>query len=497
MSTGGIRSMSGLLCGLLLASPAGAERVEPRVTPSKAVTVARESRLIAPGIIATQVTLPSTVRPATLPEMPCGGEAIGYTREAPAGIGSLLHWTRTAGGDWVSHLELSSAGAEGLRFAIARAGGDERLEVRLYTPDGGAVLGPFRPALGPDRDTWWSPTGFGERVGVEFRVRGGDGTPPRPPMVTRVAYLYAAQLLTCHLDAMCYPAWANEVAGVAMIGFMCGTDPSQLCGYCTGFLLNRSAADGAPMFMTANHCVSGQAQASSAECFWFYQSASCGGTVPSPMDVPRTVGTVWLVSDQPNDCTLLGLASAPPAGSTLLGYDTGAWAVGDAITGIHHPGGSYKRISFGALTGSGILPFNFGGNIVYVSVWTVRYDQGATEPGSSGSPLFDSSHHVRGPLTGGNANCPPEGSNYGRFDLAYPNLAPFLGALPNPVWVNGGYSGFETGTSGQPFSSVQKAAICAASGAQVNLAPGTYAGGLTLYRPMTLTAPSGTVQIGH
>ena len=38
-------------------------------------------------------------------------------------------------------------------------------------------------------------------------------------------------------------------------------------------------------------------------------------------------------------------------------------------------------------------------------VWVKDWDKGTTEPGSSGSPLFDSNHRVIGQLHGGGAAC--------------------------------------------------------------------------------------------
>src|SRR5262249_59097431 len=40
-----------------------------------------------------------------------------------------------------------------------------------------------------------------------------------------------------------------------------------------------------------------------------------------------------------------------PSGVTFAGWDPGGPAVGGDVTGIHHPSGSWKRISFGERTG--------------------------------------------------------------------------------------------------------------------------------------------------
>ena len=50
----------------------------------------------------------------------------------------------------------------------------------------------------------------------------------------------------------------------------------------------------------------------------------------------------------------------------------------------------------------------------------IDWDKGTTEPGSSGSPLFDANHRVIGQLHGGGAACGNDLSDYyGRFHTSY------------------------------------------------------------------------------
>ena len=89
---------------------------------------------------------------------------------------------------------------------------------------------------------------------------------------------------------------------------------------------------------------------------------------------------------------------------------------------IHHPQGDIKKISTfnQKLTSTGF------GNTDYESHWEVFWSptangHGVTEPGSSGSPLFNQNGLIVGTLTGGYASC--ENSNredfYGKFSYSW------------------------------------------------------------------------------
>jgi hypothetical protein len=116
-----------------------------------------------------------------------------------------------------------------------------------------------------------------------------------------------------------------------------------------------------------------------------------------------------------------------PGGLFFAGWDANTVSLDTPVTGIHHPDGSHKRISFGAVNFNcpGGLPgpcSNFAG---------VSWRSGTTEPGSSGSGIWigtATSPRFVGTLWGGGASCqyPNESDYYGRFSITYPSLAPFL-----------------------------------------------------------------------
>jgi hypothetical protein len=125
---------------------------------------------------------------------------------------------------------------------------------------------------------------------------------------------------------------------------------------------------------------------------------------------------------------------------TFTGWDSQDPQLGEALTGIHHPSGSWKRISFGNRVGdtSAIVGGDTGTSIAPANLYLqVQWAQGRTEPGSSGSPLFSSPGVVVGTLTYGQVS--PDGSvcqinpavdGYARFSNTYAALSDYFENLP-------------------------------------------------------------------
>ena len=101
------------------------------------------------------------------------------------------------------------------------------------------------------------------------------------------------------------------------------------------------------------------------------------------------------------DFTLTELSSSPNAswGITFSGWSRSSSTSGVGA-GIHHPSTAEKRISF---------PDYSSASGEY---WNVNWNQGTTEPGSSGSPLYDSNHRIVGQLCCGSAACGNDSNDY-------------------------------------------------------------------------------------
>jgi hypothetical protein len=215
----------------------------------------------------------------------------------------------------------------------------------------------------------------------------------------------------CEVDVVCPigAPWVDEIPSVAALS-------SSGSIFCSGFMVNNTANDGRNYVMTANHCGVTAGVASTLVCYWNYRNPTCGGGGATLSEF--NTGATLRASFNLSDFTLVELFSAPnPAwGVTYAGWNRNTSPDATSATGIHHPSGDAKKISFEyqptVTTSYGGTTYPGDGTHIRLVDW----DVGVTEPGSSGSPLFDQNHHVIGQLHGGGSACGNNLSDwYGKF----------------------------------------------------------------------------------
>lgn len=231
----------------------------------------------------------------------------------------------------------------------------------------------------------------------------------------------------CNIDVECPlgVGWENEIRSVAMIVVGGG-------GICTGALINNTCEDGRPLFLTANHCLGGSTGNWAFRFNWKSPpgtescATSSGSTNPGPPYDETANGATVLVSGGQADHALLEMTgmTVNDAQTWSLYYagwnhdDTESTANISSAMGIHHPSGDVMKICR-----EGDAPYhdNTGGAAVW---WIDEWEEGVTEPGSSGSPLFDQNHRIIGQLYGGGAACSGTVNNgsydyYGRLGVSW------------------------------------------------------------------------------
>lgn len=225
---------------------------------------------------------------------------------------------------------------------------------------------------------------------------------------------------------------------------------------CSGSLL----ADNDPntyagYFLTANHCISSQSAADSMTVYWLYQSHDCDGAFPSLEDVPKSIGGTLLATNTSSDFTFIRLADDPRDGQGFAAWTDADVNSGDPVVGIHHPQGSFKRVSFGSLNAPGVQPICSISGYPETHYWYLDWNTigttsvGIVEPVSSGSPLFNRNWQVVGQLYGACVNSgksvacdnPADyNSFYGKFGVTLPSIASWL----NLVTLDDGYEDNDT-----------------------------------------------------
>ncbi len=177
-------------------------------------------------------------------------------------------------------------------------------------------------------------------------------------------------------------------------------------GFCTGSLINNTSGTIIPYFLSANHC-------GTSPGGWVFRfrwespagQADCATAAPS-VNGPETMnvnGGVLRANFADSDFTLTELNSAPnPAWAIFYNGWNRTNIPATSAVGIHHPAGDIKKISF---ENQPVISTNFGGSPPNTHWGVTGWDNGVTEGGSSGSPLFDQNHRTIGQLHGGASAC--------------------------------------------------------------------------------------------
>lgn len=202
-------------------------------------------------------------------------------------------------------------------------------------------------------------------------------------------------------------------------------------GICTGAMVNNTAQDGHPYFLTANHCLGGSVASWSYR--FNFQSTTCATNNVGSFDTVS--GGTLLASGAAADYALLEINNGNPIPTAYNPFYAGWDATGifpANQVGIHHPSGDLKKISF---DNDAAGQATFGG----ASCWRIfDWEDGTTEPGSSGSPLFDQNQRIIGQLFGGEASCANNINDYyGRFDVTFPNVCQWLAPGCNTQIIDG------------------------------------------------------------
>ena len=322
-------------------------------------------------------------------------------------------WETTEDGGKIWRLGIISEGAYSINIVYDDYWIPPGGELYIYNLDHSRVIGAFTENNNKETDIFATAPVAGDHIVLEYYKPAETLEAARIQIFTIVhAYRNTfgfgdsrdyGDSGSCNNNVNCpeFADWQNEIRAAAMIltggGFR----------LCSGSLINNVRQDMTQYFLTANHCLGGE----SSWIFMFnYQSPGCQNqNGPTNQTVQ---GSTLMGNSNGSDFGLLRLTETIPESYDVnyAGWDA-TGNVPAIPVGIHHPSGDIKKISF-----------DYNNAQSSGSFWRVLdWDDGTTEPGSSGSPLYDGeSHRIVGQLYGGYAACSNDDwDEYGKVSVSW------------------------------------------------------------------------------
>jgi len=356
----------------------------------------------------------------------------GYIHYVDAGLQDGIFETLPSG-DRVWRLKVKSVGAQTINLTFDVYKLAQGAQLFIYNENYENILGSFTNENNKDHGFLTTNLINGEEITIELY---------EPKAVLGMSALHLQRVVHgyrsldfqkkyigdsggCNNNVVC-PAGDNWRDQIRSVGILLSQN-NLSAGFCSGALINNTCNDGKAYFLTANHC--GADDPTTVVGFNF-ESTSCN-TNAGPYVNNTVSGVTKRANNAGSDFMLLELSSEPPASYNVYysGWDnTGTTTVGQV--GIHHPAGDVKKISF---DNQSATQSTYSG----AQCWRIGdWEDGTTEGGSSGSPLFNLSGNIIGQLYGGSASCSSITNDfYGRFDISWDNGSSPANELK--TWLDG------------------------------------------------------------
>ncbi|MHC4171566.1 MAG: trypsin-like serine peptidase [Planctomycetota bacterium] len=299
----------------------------------------------------------------------------------------------------------------------------------IYSADHSDVLGPFTEDNNKEHGQLWTPLIRSDIIVVELTIPASE-VPQLELELTSINHGYRGfetqsilmrlgDSSNCHRNVACSEGdpWRDQIRSVAWYHIAYGGYMYQ----CTGSLVNNTAEDDKPYFLTAFHCFDGMRDlvlddpdqaANTMVVYWDYQASTCDGTWAS--DNQNQSGATFLAGYWPSDFALVELDDTPswPFEVYYAGWERSSDAPSTGVA-IHHPKADTKKISVenDPLSRPLLIVGGINNGIYF---WVNEWDVGFAEGGSSGGPFFNSNKRIVGQLRGGleGSSCDTPGPSY-------------------------------------------------------------------------------------
>ncbi|MCX7552574.1 hypothetical protein OS175_01685 [Marinicella sp. S1101] len=316
-------------------------------------------------------------------------------------------WVKTASNEWQWRLSVSAENATSLDFGFKNFYLPPSAELVIVSADKQVMKGPYDGSVNQKHGYFWPGTipGSGAEITITVAEQFKKYLNFDLYDIPRGYFRFWEQpttekSLACNIDVNCEAGdpWENQINSVARYTFT----SNNRTFFCSGQLINNTANDGTPYFLSGNHCGfedasntnQKEAIAASMNFWWNYQSRTCrtpgsgqsGVTISTAGFNDTQSGATYIANNAASDFVLVRLNQSPDSsfGTELTGWDRRA-SVPDSAFSIHHPRGHAKRIAFENSPLSLISPTP-GVSNTHLQVF--EWDEGLTEQGSSGGGLW-------------------------------------------------------------------------------------------------------------
>ncbi len=346
----------------------------------------------------------------------------GFNNNTNINISNSGTWINLPNGDRIWQLVVVCKNALTINLTFSQTVIPSGNELYVYNPSKDFILGKFTAShlYNGELGTELVP---GEITIVEYFVPKGSSIGNINICSVTHGYRTPNEFLlkafggsgACNVNVNCPEgaAWTQQRNSVVML--VSGSN-----GFCTGALINNTLNDGKPYVLTANHCYSNPAT-------WIFrfqwESTSCINPSTSPT-FQSLSGAVLRAQGTPSDFCLVEITGGLVNGTVPAAYTPyfSGWdnteTISPSAVCIHHPSGDIKKI---AIENNALISTSFGGSPSNSHWGVLSWDLGVTEPGSSGSPLFNQNRRIIGQLHGGASACGASvlSDEYGKVSVSW------------------------------------------------------------------------------
>jgi hypothetical protein len=346
----------------------------------------------------------------------------GFNNNTNLNISNSGTWINLPNGDRIWQLVVVCKNALTINLTFSQTVIPTGNELYVYNPSKDFILGKFTAShlYNGELGTELVP---GEMTIVEYFVPKGSSIGNINICTVTHGYRTPNEFLlrafgdsgACNVNVNCPEgaAWTQQRNSVVML--VSGSN-----GFCTGALINNTLNDGKPYVLTANHCYSNPAT-------WIFrfqwESTSCINPSTSPT-FQSLSGAVLRAQGTPSDFCLVEITGGLVNGTVPAAYTPyfSGWdnteTISPSAVCIHHPSGDIKKI---AIENNALISTSFGGSPSNSHWGVLSWDLGVTEPGSSGSPLFNQNRRIIGQLHGGASACGASvlSDEYGKVSVSW------------------------------------------------------------------------------